>query len=226
MYQHQFVAGKKCEFPVGKVVCVGRNYADHIAELNNETPSEPLLFIKANNAMVAMHQDVVIPAQGECHNELELALLIGQPLSCVSVEEAKKAVAGIGLALDLTLRDVQTQLKQKGLPWERAKGFDGSCPLSQFVCAENVDLEKHFEFQLKVNDVVRQLGNTQHMLWPWPELIAHISHTFSLFPGDVVLTGTPKGVGPLNAGDRIAASLGEELQVETRVVQMTKEAIQ
>lgn len=218
MYQHQFVNQVDCKFPVGKVVCVGRNYADHIAELKNETPGEPLLFIKANNAMVDMHQDLVIPSTGECHNELELAFLIGDALSCASVEQAKQAVAGVGLALDLTLRDVQTQLKQKGLPWERAKAFDGSCPLSQFIKTDALSLDEDFSFQLKVNDQVRQQGNTQNMLWPWPELIAHISQVFSLFPGDVILTGTPKGVGPLNVNDQICASFGTELKVVSKVI--------
>lgn len=221
MYQHQFVNQSETQLPIGKAVCVGRNYADHIAELNNEMPTEPLLFIKANNAMVDMHQDIVIPTTGECHNELELAFVIARPLSSASVQQARQSVAGVGLALDLTLRDVQTRLKQKGLPWERAKGFDGSCPLSHFIKVEDVHLDDHFGFALKVNGEVRQQGNTQHMLWPWPELIAHISHTFSLFPGDVVLTGTPKGVGRLNAGDVVSASLGDVLQVETKVIHAT-----
>lgn len=218
MYQHQFIDGVSMPFPPGKVVCVGRNYADHIAELSNDTPEQPLLFIKANNAMANMHETIVIPGAGECHNELELALLIGKPLKNASTEESVEAVAGVGLALDLTLRDVQTQLKQKGHPWERAKAFDGSCPISQFVKPNEFDLTLPIEFELKVNGGIRQQGNTMNMLWPWQELIEHISETFSLYPGDVILTGTPKGVGKLSVDDQIEASLADKLLVRSAVV--------
>jgi 2-keto-4-pentenoate hydratase/2-oxohepta-3-ene-1,7-dioic acid hydratase in catechol pathway len=218
MYQHQFIDGVSMPFPPGKVVCVGRNYADHIAELSNDTPEQPLLFIKANNAMANMHEKIVIPSAGECHNELELALLIGKPLKNASTEESVEAVAGVGLALDLTLRDVQTQLKQKGHPWERAKAFDGSCPISQFVKPNEFDLTLPIEFELKVNGGIRQQGNTMNMLWPWQELIEHISETFSLYPGDVILTGTPKGVGKLSVDDQIEASLADKLLVRSAVV--------
>lgn len=224
MFRYQFINGEQSNFPVGKAVCVGRNYADHIAELNNETPEEPLLFIKGSNAIVDMHEDIVIPKnivmqkKSECHNELELVLLIGSPLTQASEEEAIAAVAGVGLALDLTLREVQNQLKQKGYPWERAKAFDGSCPVSHFLKPQDVDLKSHFTFQLKVNEQIRQQGQTQKMLWSWPKLIAHISETFSLCPGDLVLTGTPKGVGRLDVGDKISVDLDQQLQFATRVV--------
>lgn len=218
MFKYQFACGGPSGLPVGKAVCVGRNYADHIAELNNETPDEPLLFIKGNNAIVDMHKNIVIPKSSECHNELELAFLIGKPLTKSSVDDVKAGVAGVGLALDLTLRNVQAHLKQKGYPWERAKAFDGSCPVSQFLKPQDVDLESDFTFQLKVNEQVRQQGDTQKMLWSWPELIAHISETFSLCPGDIVLTGTPKGVGRLDVGDKISVDLNQQLRLATRVV--------
>ena len=218
MFRYQFTSGEQLSFPVGKAVCVGRNYADHIAELNNETPEEPLLFIKSNNAIVDMHKDIVIPKHSVCHNELELTFLIGKQLSSVSEDDAIAGVAGVGLALDLTLRDVQTQLKQKGYPWERAKAFDGSCPVSHFLKPQDTDLESPFTFQLNVNEQVRQQGQTQKMLWSWPKLIAHISETFTLSPGDIVLTGTPKGVGRLAVGDKISADLNQQLLLATQVV--------
>ena len=218
-YRHQFVDGSSAHLPLGKVVCVGRNYADHVAELNNDTPSEPLLFMKGNNAMVHMHSPIEIPSEGECHNELELCFLIGKKLHKLNPkDDVVDAIAGVGLALDLTLRDVQTGLKQKGHPWERAKAFDGSCPLSRFIKPELIDFDADFAFQLRVDDELRQSGNSQNMIWNWRELIAHISQVFTLFPGDVVLTGTPKGVGKLSKGDTISAALNGHLTIDSHVV--------
>ena len=218
-YQHQTLQGTPIPLPAGKAVCVGRNYADHIAELNNATPSEPILFIKPVTALCDAKQPVEIPTdQGACHNEIEIALLIDKPLCRADAEQASQAIWGIGLALDLTLRDLQSQLKQKGLPWERAKGFDGACPVSAFLPMAHFPNLQDLGFALEVNDEVRQQGHTSHMLWPIIQLLCEISHTFTLLPGDIVLTGTPKGVGPLNPGDRIRMSLADSMVVLTDVV--------
>ena len=140
MYQHQFIDGRKIDLPLGKVVCVGRNYLEHIQELNNEVPNEPLLFIKPNTALCNLAEPIVIPkGVGSCHNELEIAILIGQRLNHCNEKQAKQSIIGVGLGLDLTLRDVQDRLKAKGQPWERAKSFDASCPISVFVQAQEVD---------------------------------------------------------------------------------------
>lgn len=219
VHQHQFINDIPCALTPGKVVCVGRNYADHIAELENETPEEPLLFIKANNSLVHLQEVIHIPSEGQCHNELELAFLLNKPLRNADIKAATEAVAGVGLALDLTLRDMQSKLKAKGHPWERAKAFDGSCPVSQFVPASQLNLNSAFEFQLEVNGEIRQQGNSGNMLWQWPQLLAHISQTFTLYPGDIVLTGTPKGVGPLHSGDHLQASLMDVLVCKALVKQ-------
>ncbi|WP_088330777.1 fumarylacetoacetate hydrolase family protein [Lacimicrobium sp. SS2-24] len=201
--------GQSLPYSPGKVVCVGRNYLDHIQELNNDVPEQPLLFMKPSTALQPFANEIQIPqSQGECHNELEVAVLIKAPLSHASVEDVQSAVWGYGLALDLTLRDVQTQLKTKGHPWERAKAFDGSCPLSGFVPAHGVENYKALKFSLNVNGAERQSGDTAMMIHDIDSLISEISAVFTLLPGDVVLTGTPKGVGPLVAGDRVEASLG------------------
>ncbi|MCY7296824.1 fumarylacetoacetate hydrolase family protein [Alteromonas sp. a30] len=223
-YSHQFLENAPLDLPVGKVVCVGRNYADHIAELNNAIPDEPLLFIKPNTACVDMCSPVGIPTSSTCHNELEVALLITQPLisgQLYSDTELLDAVGGLGLGLDLTLRDKQSELKSKGHPWERAKSFDASCPLSPFV-RFNVDTDlQDLHFELKVNDNVRQSGHTANMMHPCFALIREILSCFSLLPGDVVMTGTPKGVGPLLVGDKLAARLcyqqNELLNIKTQV---------
>ncbi|QSP94619.1 fumarylacetoacetate hydrolase family protein [Marinobacter salinisoli] len=217
-YQHHWKDGVPLHLPLGKIVCIGRNYAEHARELNNPIPDEPLLFIKPATAAVHITRPLVIPRnQGEVHYETELAVLIGRPLTNASEREAKEAILGYGLALDLTLRDVQSQLKEKGHPWERAKGFDGACPLSPFVAAEKLTGD-HFTFTMEVDQHLRQSGDTRDMLVPIAPLIAHISSQFSLMPGDVVLTGTPKGVGPLAVGQTLSLELEDVLFVETKVV--------
>jgi 2-keto-4-pentenoate hydratase/2-oxohepta-3-ene-1,7-dioic acid hydratase in catechol pathway len=218
-YVHQDDQGHSVGLPAGKIVCVGRNYLDHIQELNNEVPDRPLLFIKPSTALQHFAGDLVIPAdQGECHNELEVAVLIKDKLSYAQPEQVENAVWGYGLALDLTLREVQTELKSKGQPWERAKAFDGSCPVSGFLPAAKIADTRDIDFTLQVNRSVRQQGNTRMMIYPITELIGEISRVFTLLPGDMVLTGTPKGVGPLHRGDFLHASLSNLLQAEARVV--------
>ncbi len=210
------------ELPAGKVVCVGRNYADHARELNNPVPDEPILFIKPSTALVAMDRPLEIPSgQGECHVETEMALLIGQTLTRsdqADDEDVLAAIAGVGLGFDLTLRDLQSTLKTKGLPWEKAKAFDGSCPLSAFVSPEGVQWDQ-VTLQLIRNGQLQQDGHSSHMITPVARLLAYISGFFTLLPGDVVLTGTPAGVGPLSAGDQLEARLGERLSVSTTVIQ-------
>ncbi len=209
-YQHLWLDSSACDLPSGKVVCVGRNYAEHAKELNNPVPSAPILFIKPSTAVVSLAEPLAIPAgRGECHHELELALLIGSPLANASPAEAMAAVAGYGLALDLTLRDLQSELKKKGHPWERAKAFDGACPLSAFVSAAELGDWRDFSLKLERNGQVQQDGSCNDMIFAIPDLLAEISASFSLLPGDVVLTGTPAGVGPLRSGDQLQASLGD-----------------
>ena len=217
MYQHRFSNDQVIDLPVGKVVCVGRNYSDHIRELNNSTPATPVLFMKPREAICDMHSPIKIP-QGKCHNELEVALLIGKPISSCSVEQCMDAVMGIGLGLDLTLRDLQNRLKQAGHPWERAKAFDNSCPLSKFVQSNRVDNWQNIDFTLILNQQVRQQGSTKNMLFPIAELLIEITRNFSLSAGDVVLTGTPSGVGPLRVGDEVQAELGNQIKVKTNII--------
>ena len=214
-YQHQFITGETFPHPLGKIVCVGRNYAEHAKELNNPIPKSPVLFIKPSTAAVAMEQPFAIPKdQGICHHELEMTVLINQPLTRATKEQAKAAIAGLGL--DLTLREVQEGLKQKAHPWERSKAFDGSCPLSQFSAYDGRDLQ-NIELTLIRNGEVQQQGNSCDMLFPVINLLVEISHSFTLLPGDVVLTGTPAGVGPLYEGDQLVARLGGVVLVETGV---------
>ncbi|HRF63433.1 MAG TPA: fumarylacetoacetate hydrolase family protein [Candidatus Competibacter sp.] len=207
-YQHHNLDGSLLDLPVGKVVCIGRNYLEHIRELNNVTPETPILFMKPSTSLVALDEPIHLPAgRGECHHEVELAVLVGRELRNASTETARQAVAGYGIALDLTLRDLQNELKKKGHPWETAKAFDGSCPLSPFLAPEALPDPQATDLALQINGQLRQRGNTQQMMVSLFELMAYISTHFTLQPGDVVLTGTPAGVGPLQSGDKLMLSL-------------------
>lgn len=218
MYMHQDNLANPIDLPVGKAVCVGRNYRDHIDELHSEVPAEPLLFMKPKTALCHMHNPLRIPqGMGECHNELEVAVLLKQPLCNAAADEVLAAIWGIGLGLDLTLRDVQQTLKQKGLPWERSKAFDFSCPLSGFVPVSQLARLDDIQFTLTVNDQQRQTGHTAKMMHAIPELIAHMSGVFTLEAGDVILTGTPKGVAALNNNDVVRAELIDHFHVSTKV---------
>lgn len=220
-YKHTFTDGTPWVFPPGKVVCVGRNYAEHAKELNNPIPSTPLLFMKPASALAALGEPLQIPwSLGACHHELELALLIGRELRRAAPAEVMAAVAGYGLALDLTLRDLQASLKSKGHPWERAKSFDGACPLSPFLPAAAVADWRALQLRLRRNGQLQQQGECRDMLFPLEELLSNISQSFTLSPGDVVITGTPPGVGPLQPGDLLTAELVGLLSVETRVADL------
>lgn len=218
-YSHKDKTGNDIALPAGKVICIGRNYLDHIAEMNSVVSEEPLLFMKPSAALCSLLQPLIIPIdKGECHNELEVSVLLKSSLKNASEEEVLDAIWGIGLGLDLTLRDVQAKLKADGQPWERAKAFDGSAPLSPFVPIEQIDALDDLHFTLFINDKTRQQGHTAMMLHKILPQIAHMSHVFTLDAGDVVLTGTPKGVGPLYAGDKIKVELKQHLSFETKVI--------
>lgn len=218
-YHHSFTNGTQSDLPMGKVVCVGRNYAEHARELNNPIPSEPLLFIKPATAVVPMAEPVRLPeGRGAVHYETEIALLIGKPLSgAVSAEQAREAIVGVGLALDLTLRELQDELKAKGHPWERAKAFDGACPLSRFVDPAGLDLTE-LPLALTINGTLRQQGSSSQMITPITALLQHIAQVFTLLPGDVVITGTPAGVGVLSGDDVLELGIEGVLTETTRVV--------
>lgn len=196
------------ELPIGKILCIGRNYAEHIRELGNETPDAPVVFMKPATAVIGDGDTIVIPRYSlDCHHEAELALLIGKGGKDIPTDQALEHVAGYGVAIDLTLRDVQSELKKKGLPWEIAKGFDTSCPLSTFVPADRVADPHDLRISLRVNGETRQDGSTALMIHRIPEILSYMSRIFTLEPGDVILTGTPAGVGPIRAGDTVEAEV-------------------
>lgn len=211
-YQHQWQNGTAVDWPAGKVVCVGRNYAAHAKELGNAVPEAPILFLKPATALVPLGPEFAIPAgRGSCHHETEISLLIGSTLSgVVDDAEARAAIAGITLGLDLTLRDVQNQLKQQGHPWEVAKAFDGAAPMAPFMpLPADVDLAD-LHFSLAVNGELRQQGHSADMITGIISLLQFIATIFTLQPGDVVMTGTPEGVAALHDGDALVLALGHQ----------------
>lgn len=217
-YVHRWTNGEEISLAPSKVVCVGRNYAEHARELNNPILSEPLLFMKPVTSLVGITEPINIDwNKGLVHHELEIAVLIGDTLSRCTKQQVASAILGFGLALDLTLRDLQNELKQKGHPWEKAKAFDGSCPLSAFEPISSFDALDSIELQLSVNDEIRQKGSSRQMLTDILSLIEYSSRWFTLSPGDVVLTGTPAGVGPLNPGDQLQIKLLDHFTIQTRV---------
>ena len=197
--------------PSSKVVCVGRNYVEHAKELNNPVPKSPILFIKPNSALVKIDQTILIPTHSECHHELEIAILIGKKISHIKPDDARHAIAGIGLALDLTLREVQGNLKKSGHPWEIAKAFDGACPVTAFIPYSSEWALDNITFSMKKNNSVVQQGNSKQMIFDIENLVSRISNHFTLLPGDIVLTGTPAGVSALDKGDELELYLEEKL---------------
>ncbi|CAB1082825.1 Uncharacterized fumarylacetoacetase-like protein YcgM [Olavius algarvensis Delta 1 endosymbiont] len=217
-YQHKWSSGEAISLAAGKIVCIGRNYAEHTRELNNPVPSEPMLFMKPATSLVDITNPILVDwTRGLVHHELEIAVLIGEELVHSSKEQAFSAIMGVGIAIDLTLRNLQNELKQKGHPWEKAKAFDGSCPLSAFEPVGSFDGFENIELQLTVNGAVRQKGSSRQMLTDIVSLIEYISGWFTLKPGDVVLTGTPAGVGPLNPGDELGIDLIGHISIQTMV---------
>jgi len=213
-------ANERLRASIGKVVCVGRNYAAHAEELGNEVPKAPILFMKPASSVVSIRQGVVRPnpaLYGETHYEAELCVQLAADLSAATIEEAKQAIGGVTLGLDLTLRELQAELKEKGHPWERAKCFDGACVLGDWLDPQVFGDFTDVHYQLTINDALTQDGDSALMLFPVYELLVNISHAFSLQAGDVIMTGTPSGVGALQAGDQLSLKLGaHEWQAEVK----------
>ncbi len=215
MYKITFKDG--AIFDTTKIIGVGLNYNDHISEMKNIKPKEPVLFLKPTTSLCDFNKPIQIPKNmGSVHHELELAVCIAKECSDVNKEDAKNYIAGFGMALDLTLRDVQSAAKEKGRPWAVAKGFNNSCPVTSFFKKRLSDVDDNL-LSLNLNGITKQSAKTSLMLFKVDELISYISGIFTLLPGDIILTGTPSGVGPLTSGDKIIASIQGLVSAETTV---------
>jgi 2-keto-4-pentenoate hydratase/2-oxohepta-3-ene-1,7-dioic acid hydratase in catechol pathway len=191
-----------------KIICVGRNYVDHIKELSNDKPTDPVIFIKPDTALLDSSQAFYYPSfSKDVHYELELVFRIGKVGKNIETKFAHKYIDAIGLGIDFTARDIQSKLKEKGLPWEKAKAFNGSAFVSTMRTVEDADFTHPIDFQLLKNGIAVQEGNSDLMIWNISELIADISQYFTLKTGDYIFTGTPAGVGPIQIGDTLTGIL-------------------
>ena len=187
---------------VSNIFCIGRNYAAHVAELGNQLEEEPLVFLKPTSALTLSGQPMRLPAySADVHHECELVMLIGKDGSDIPAADALSHIAGVGIGLDLTARDVQSEAKQGGKPWTKAKGFRHAACVSDFVGSSHVDLGQPFSFSLQVNGETRQQGDTSLMLYPLATIISYLSQVYGLTAGDLIYTGTPQGVAALHTGD-------------------------
>jgi 2-keto-4-pentenoate hydratase/2-oxohepta-3-ene-1,7-dioic acid hydratase in catechol pathway len=197
-----------------KIICIGRNYADHIAELHNEVPTAPVIFMKPETALLQRNQPFFVPDfSADIHHELELVLRVSKNGKHIEEKFAHTYFDAIGLGIDFTARDLQSELKKKGLPWELAKAFDGSAPISTSFkpVGEFADLA-NINFHLEVNGAVRQRGNSSLMLHPFAKIVSFVSQYITLKMGDLIFTGTPSGVAAVKTGDQLSGFLeGEKI---------------
>lgn len=185
-----------------KLICIGRNYTKHIEELNNERPDEPVVFMKPDSAILLKQHPFVIPEFSEdIHHELEVIVKINKVGKCIEPKFAHKYYDEISVGIDFTARDLQQKLKDKGLPWEKAKAFDGSALIGDFVSKSDFKSLDNLNFEMTNNGVTVQKGNTSFMLWKIDELIAYVSQFFTLKIGDIIFTGTPEGVAVVRPDD-------------------------
>jgi len=185
-----------------KIICIGRNYVNHIEELQNERPDEPVVFLKPDSSVLLKQHPFVIPEfTDDVHHEVEVLVKINKVGKYIEPKFAYKFYDEIGLGIDFTARDLQNKLKQKGLPWEKSKAFDGSAVIGDFYPKNDFSSLESINFELTNNGKVVQKGNTSHMLWKVDELISHVSQFFTLKKGDIIFTGTPEGVSAVKPND-------------------------
>ena len=217
------VRGSGKSLDVGKILCLGRNYAAHAREMNASLTEFPVVFLKPATAIIHSGESVVLPRiSSDVHHEVEMVIVIGKRARNVGVEHANEYVGGFAVGLDMTLRDIQSEAKRKGLPWTVSKGFDTSAPLSVVVDKAEVGDPHSLGLSLKVNGEIRQKGNTGAMIYKSDYLVSYISSIFTLEPGDLIFTGTPEGVGPVHDGDILEAELESVGSLRVNVVSESK----
>lgn len=189
-----------------KIICIGKNYAEHIKELKGSVPTEPVFFMKPDTALIRDNQPFYYPDfSKEIHHEVEIVLKISKAGKNIAPEFANKYYDEVGIGIDFTARDIQYQCKEKGLPWEKAKAFDGAAPVGQFINKKEFSDLNNIRFHLNLNGKPVQNGNTKDLLFSFDTVIAYVSKFFTLKTGDLIYTGTPEGVGPVKIGDRLEA---------------------
>ena len=201
-----------------KILAIGRNYSEHAKELNNPVPTEPVVFMKPDTALLREGKAFYFPEfSNDIHYEVELVVKIGKEGKHISEKFAKNYIDSIGIGIDFTARDLQENCKQKGLPWEIAKAFDHSAPIGNFININEIPDIHTIDFSLKKNDEIVQQGNSSEMLFNFEQIISYLSKRFTLKKGDLIFTGTPAGVGKINIGDKLEAFIGSESMLRLEI---------
>ena len=209
MTNYRFYNSEK-HLPIGKIICLARTYREHAKEMNAGVTEDPLVFLKPESSIIFNKDTIIIPKMSSClHHEIELGIIIGKKGRHISLEKAMEHVLGYCVALDITARDIQAIAKKNGWPWGIAKGFDTFTPISKVVLKGKDLNAQNLELELCVNGVVKQKGNTRQMIYTLERIISFISDIMTLKPGDLILTGTPEGVGEIKEGDVLEARLGK-----------------
>ncbi len=204
---------------VGKVLCIGQNYAKHAAEMNAAVPAQPIIFLKPSTALIRSHEAIRLPSMtSNVHHEIELVAMIGLGGRDIPPQRSLDHVTAYAIGLDMTARDLQSEAKRMGKPWSVAKGFDTFAPLGELVPADKIGNPQELTLSLKVNGTVKQHGTTQDMIFPVAHLVSYCSKIFTLEHGDLLYTGTPEGVGPVVQGDRLEATCSRLPPLEVTVV--------
>jgi 5-carboxymethyl-2-hydroxymuconate isomerase len=207
------------EYEIGKIVCIGRNYTEHAKELGHEVPEFPMMFMKPASALVSPHKNIIHPDySNDLQHEVELVLLIDKTIRNVNREEAEDAVAGYAVGLDMTLRDIQTELKKKGMPWTLSKCFDTSAVISPFILKNEYTLRGNEKITLEVNGVIRQDSTLDKMIFSPAQIVEYIASKITLEKGDLIYTGTPAGVSRVIKGDVIKACIENVGELTTQVI--------
>ncbi len=203
---------------IGKIICLARTYKEHAREMNTTVTEDPLLFLKPSSSVIFNHETIIIPHMSQClHHEVELGVIIGKSGKHITEEKAFQHVLGYLVALDITARDIQSIAKKNGWPWGIAKGFDTFTPLSDVVLKETVTNPQNLDLELKINGTIKQKANTNQMIYSIERIISFISKIMTLEGGDLILTGTPEGVGEIKEGDILEARLGSSCLLTVNV---------
>jgi len=210
MVNYIFKEDSRRNVPIGKLICLARTYKKHAEEMHTDVTDDPLLFLKPASSVIFNGESIIIPSMSQClHHEVELGIVIGKKCKNILQQESLDYVLGYLIALDITARDIQTEAKKNGWPWSIAKGFDTFAPIGEIILKENLPDPNNVDIFLKVNGEIRQKSNTSHMVYSIERIIEFISHIMTLEPGDLIMTGTPEGVGEITKEDILEAGLSD-----------------
>jgi acylpyruvate hydrolase len=223
MPTYSFKNGTVMDMPIGKIVCLARTYKKHAQEMQSEIPKDPIVFLKPASSVIFDKDSIIIPSESSyLHHEVEFGIVIGKKCSRIAKKFAIDYVSGYIVGLDITARDIQSEAKKNGWPWTISKGFDTFCPISEVISKEKIADPNNVDFSLKVNDEIKQKGNTKMLVFTIEKLIEFISNIMTLETGDLILTGTPEGVGQIKERDVLKAQLNGYCNLQVNVIKRSK----